>query len=92
MNISWILTVSSCGFLELGVDKDQWNPVQWLGLKLDGLWPLVPRVVTLSGQVTRGCCPYVFKYEDFVADYSKEVTPLAFSLSLDPQRALSRSV
>ena len=30
MNISWILTVSWCGFLELGVEKDQWNcPVTW---------------------------------------------------------------
>lgn len=33
---------------------------------------------------------YTVKYEAFAADYSEEVTPLAFSLSPNPQIALSK--
>ena len=91
MNISWILTVNWCGFLELGVEKDQWNcPVTWP----EAGWSVTPG--SQGGRIVRPgdqrLLPLYVLNEDFVAYYSKEVTPLAFSLSPDPQRALSRSV
>lgn len=102
VNIFLSLTWELMGFGgggELEVEKDQVRPCQWppcslrLAWSWAGLWPLVPRAVTLSCQEPRDCCLHI-QIQGLWADYSQEVTSQPFysvQITESPQPGVFKS-